>query len=235
VAYYVVVFVAGFAGSFHCVGMCGGFACALGSDSRGVATGAVRHLLYNCGRVTTYAFLGGLAGALGQLICTSDGITVSLMGGTVATAQRVVAIIAGLLMVAMAWQILVRSDGLRRLTTRFAGAGFATALRSLLAARSPAAPLAFGVFNGFLPCPLVYAFVAQAAGTGAALPGILMMTAFGLGTFPAMLLTGGFGHVLAPAWRARGVRIAGAGILLLGLITLGRGLVPEIFHLGHPA
>ena len=33
--YYLVVFAAGFAGSFHCLGMCGGFACGLGRDPRG--------------------------------------------------------------------------------------------------------------------------------------------------------------------------------------------------------
>ena len=35
--YYLVVFAAGFAGSFHCLGMCGGFACGLGRDPRGGA------------------------------------------------------------------------------------------------------------------------------------------------------------------------------------------------------
>ena len=34
-AYYLMLFAAGFAGSFHCVGMCGGFACALGHDPHG--------------------------------------------------------------------------------------------------------------------------------------------------------------------------------------------------------
>ena len=47
------------------------------------------------------------------------------------------------------------------------------------------------MLNGFLPCPLVYAFAAQAAGSGGALPGLLVMLAFGLGTFPAMLLVAG--------------------------------------------
>ena len=63
--YYLVIFAAGFAGSFHCIGMCGGFACALGRDPRGAAATVERHLLYNMGRLTTYCFLGGLAGALG--------------------------------------------------------------------------------------------------------------------------------------------------------------------------
>ena len=106
-------------------------------------------------------------------------------------------------------------------------------LRSLLKAPGRAAPLAFGVFNGFLPCPLVYAFAAQAASTAGALPGILVMASFGLGTFPAMLMMGGIGRVLAPAWRQRGVWLAGSCILLLGVITLGRGLLPLAGHLAH--
>ncbi len=106
-------------------------------------------------------------------------------------------------------------------------------MRSLLATRSRAAPIGLGVFNGFLPCPLVYAFAAQAASTAAPLAGFLVMLAFGLGTFPAMLMMGGVGRLLAPAWRQRGVWLAGSCILLLGLITLGRGVLPFAAHHGH--
>ena len=62
--YYLMFFVTGFAGSFHCIGMCGGFACALGRDPRGPAATGLRHLLYNTGRLTSYVFLGALAAAL---------------------------------------------------------------------------------------------------------------------------------------------------------------------------
>ena len=89
------------------------------------------------------------------------------------------------------------------------------------------------MFNGFLPCPLVYAFVAEAASTAGALPGFLTMASFGLGTFPAMLMMGGVGRALAPAWRQRGVWLAGSCILLLGLITLGRGILPIAAHIAH--
>jgi sulfite exporter TauE/SafE len=108
----------------------------------------------------------------------------------------------------------------------FGASTFATMLRSLLTTRSHAAPLAFGVFNGFLPCPLVYAFVAQSAGAGAVPSGMLIMASFGLGTFPAMLMMGGIGRGFSAVWRQRGVWVAGAAILLLGLITLGRGVFP---------
>jgi len=127
-----------------------------------------------------------------------------------------------------------RARGSSSFHNRFsASSTLAASLRSLLTAPGRAAPLAFGVFNGFLPCPLVYAFVAQAASTAGALPGFLTMVSFGLGTFPAMLMMGAVGQVLAPAWRQRGVWLAGSCILLLGLFTLGRGILPFAAHMAH--
>jgi hypothetical protein len=232
-AYYVMLFAAGFAGSFHCLGMCGGFACALGRDARGQGATVLRHLLYNSGRLTTYCFIGALAGALGQVICTRQGATVTLLGGSLDVAERVLAIVAGLLMITMALQFFGMLHGVHRLKIGFGSSTFAMSLGSLLTTPNRAAPLAFGVFNGFLPCPLVYAFAAEAVSTGQALAGFLTMASFGLGTFPAMLMMGGAGRVLAPAWRQRGVRLAGSYILLLGLITLGRGILPFDAHIAH--
>src|SRR6202022_2517737 len=190
-AYYLMLFAAGFAGSFHCIGMCGGFACALGRDPHGHAATVLRHLLYNTGRLTTYCFLGGLAGALGQVICTRQGMTVSLVGGPLDAAQRILAIVAGLLMIGMALQFFGLLQGFHRIASGFGSSTFAMSLRSLLTARGRAAPLAFGVFNGFLPCPLVYAFVAEARSTAGALPGFLTMASLGWGPFTPLLVWGG--------------------------------------------
>ncbi|BCH30595.1 hypothetical protein MesoLjLc_25250 [Mesorhizobium sp. L-8-10] len=234
-AYYLVIFGAGFLGSFHCIGMCGGFACALGRDPRGGAATVARHLLYNLGRLTTYCFLGALAGALGQAVCTTSGAPASLPSGQFDTAQRVLAVVAGLLMIAMALQFFGLLHGFRRVAMGFGGSTLAMSLRSLIAARSQAAPIALGVFNGFLPCPLVYAFAAQAGSTAAPLSGFLVMLAFGLGTFPAMLTMGGLARVLAPAWRQRGVWLAGSFILALGVITIWRGVVSFEAHPDHQA
>lgn len=233
-SYYLLLFAAGSAGSFHCIGMCGGFACALGRDPRGRPATVLRHLLYNGGRVTTYCFLGALAGTLGQALCTPEGLTAApLLGGALDTGQRILAVVAGLLMIVMALQFFGLLQGVHRMTVGFGGSTLAGSLRSLLTGRGHAAPLAFGVFNGFLPCPLVYAFTAQAASTAGAVSGVLTMAAFGLGTFPAMLAMGGVGRLLAPAWRRRGVWLAGSFILLLGLVTLGRGLMSFAAHAGH--
>jgi len=233
VTFYLLVFASGFAGSFHCVGMCGGFACALGRNPHGRAATVLRHLIYNSGRLTTYCFLGGLAGTLGQAICTPQGLAAPLFAGALDVGQRILAIVAGLLMIAMALQFFGLFQGFHRFAVGFGGTTLALSLRSLLNAPGGAAPLAFGVFNGFLPCPLVYAFAAQAASTAGALPGVLTMAAFGLGTFPAMLMMGGVGQRLRREWRRRGVWLAGSVILLLGLVTLGRGALPLDAHASH--
>jgi uncharacterized protein len=228
---YLLLFGAGFLGSFHCMGMCGGFACAVGRDPRGGGATIARHLLYNTGRLSTYCFMGVLAGMLGQIICTPQGINLS--SNSLDLGQRILAIAAGLLMIAMALQFFGLVPNLGRGPLGFGGNTFSASLRSLLGTPGPAAPIAIGVFNGFLPCPLVYAFLAQAASTATAPSGFLVMLAFGLGTFPAMLMMGGVGRLLAPVWRQRGVRLAGSCILLLGLVTLSRGILPLGAHLAH--
>jgi hypothetical protein len=228
---YLLLFGAGFLGSFHCMGMCGGFACAVGRDPRGGGATIARHLLYNTGRLSTYCFMGVLAGMLGQIICTPHGINLS--SNSLDLGQRILAIAAGLLMIAMALQFFGLVPNLGRGPLGFGGNTFSASLRSLLGTPGPAAPIAIGVFNGFLPCPLVYAFLAQAASTATAPSGFLVMLAFGLGTFPAMLMMGGVGRLLAPVWRRRGVWLAGSCILLLGLVTLGRGILPLESHIAH--
>ena len=236
----------------HCIGMCGGFACAIGGDARGPAASVLRHLAYNFGRLTSHAFIGALAGSAGLLL-------VGLAGDTsvASAAQRALAAVSGLLMMYIGLQFL----GVFK-TAQTQGPGIellAQALRKLVRAPGRSAPLALGVLNGLLPCPLIYAFAAQAASSGGPLQGLSIMVAFGLGTFPAMLAMGGVGLWLRRAgavphaqpihasflpaarplprtdWRVLGVRTAGCFIVLLGLITLARGVLPMSAHtlMGH--
>ena len=223
-SYLVVILIAGFAGSFHCVGMCGGFACALGRDPAGRRATIERHLLYNTGRLATYTFIGAMAGTLGQ------GLAGQGLPGSLAAGQRVLALTAGVLMIVMGLQFFGHFQGVHRLVTGFGGTTLVVSLRNLISAPGRGAPIAMGVVNGWLPCPLVYAFAAQAAATADTLQGFLTMLAFGLGTFPAMLMMGGAGQVLRPAWRRRGVWLAGVFLLILGAITVARGVIPFAGH-----
>ena len=59
-------FIFGIVGSFHCVGMCGPIAMALPFVGSSGWRYYVGRLLYNGGRIVTYALLGALAGAFGE-------------------------------------------------------------------------------------------------------------------------------------------------------------------------
>jgi len=227
--------------------MCGGFACALGVDPAGKIATLYRHLLYNTGRVTTYMFMGGLAGMAGQSLILSDSMSsklptdiwhhhstlanfVTILPETLSTGQRILAVFAGLLMLIMALQLFGYLQRLHILTTGLGSNTLVSSLRALLNSRSRSATLAFGVFNGFLPCPLVYAFIAYAAASANIFSGMIIMASFGVGTFPAMILIGGLGQFINHHWRKRAVWVAGLFIMLLGLITILRGLFPLTGH-----
>jgi len=241
---FLIAMLAGFAGSFHCVGMCGGFACGLAQTRQGSKTALVIHsLLYNSGRIITYAFIGALAGLLGQALIGGHahvssvdvGMHGLVLAGEMGWVQRGLSVLAGLLMLVMAAELL----GLRRRApatwARLGGESFAKVFRTLLSSKRPSAALALGVANGFLPCPLVFAFAAAAVATGTVVDAVLLMTAFGLGTFPTMLLMGAVGFLMTPAVQTWGVRFSGAFVLVIGLVTIIRGIVPDLMHGLHMA
>lgn len=224
----IPVFLAGLAGSYHCVGMCGGFACSLAPDPKSKSRTIVRHLFYNSGRLATYVFLGAVAGTLGMNLAGHGSVA------TVLLVQKSLALLAGFLMFAMAWKFL-------RPQPRFASpnnedpnniALIHIPLNTLLKTPGSSAPIALGVLNGFLPCPLVYAFLALAATATDPLAGMTVMGVFGLGTFPAMIAVGWFGLRLRLKQKQRFMKAAGWLILAFGLLTISRAfLSPAGRHL----
>ena len=225
VNHLLLVGLAGAAGSFHCLGMCSGFALSLAPSRTARWKTLGRHMVYNLGRIVSYCLLGVAAGSLGQA---------AFHASPLSAMQRGLAVASGVLMMLMALQFF----GVRLPLPHPGGSagaqamlrGLFGAIRGLLRAPGVGAPLAFGIFNGLLPCPLVYAFLAQAVASGSLAGGVLTMAAFGAGTIPAMLGVGLAGCSLPPAWRLRGVRVAGVVILLFGAITLLRGVYPLAGH-----
>jgi sulfite exporter TauE/SafE len=81
--------------------------------------------------------------------------------------------------------------------------------------------LGLGLLWGLLPCGLVYSVLLIAATSAHAVDGALVMLAFGIGTTPAMLLTGLGAARLSQLMRDRRTRLgAGLLIILLGILTL---------------
>jgi uncharacterized protein len=214
-ANYALVFAGGLAGSLHCVGMCGGFALALG--------GIRRQILYNLGRLNTLVAIGAGSGALGATLVAQ---------APVRGLEQGLAIVAGGFMIVVGLEILGILGALTARGAALAQATVGRLLGGVIRSGSPLAPLALGVFNAFLPCQLIYAFAARAASTASIGSGMLTMLAFGLGTLPAMLAVGTLQGCLPLGLRARLATLSGVLVLVLGGLTLARGLgvMPHAHH-----
>ena len=79
-----------------------------------------------------------------------------------------------------------------------------------------------GVANGFLPCPMVYAFAAMAAMTGSPLWGAATMLVLGITSALPLVLCSALGGRFA-----RFRTVAAALMLVMAALTLHRGLMPS--------
>ena len=214
----------GFAVGFgHCIGMCGPIVVSL-SLARKNRNLWIPHLLYNAGRVFTYAVLGAIIGATG----TFTAITANIAG-----IQRAVLIFAGILIVIMGlamsdWLPLGRifGDGYRL------GGWISDGFQRLTRSTSTFAYLPLGLLLGLLPCGPVYTALLAAARAGmdagsptaGALIGMALMSAFGIGTIPSLLLVS---RLAAMGWlksRQLIYRIGAVLMIIVGLYFIHNAL-----------
>ncbi len=203
----------GFAGSAHCVAMCGGVASAL--DRLATGQGLRRllsHVLYAVGRVASYAVLGAAVGALGQVF--ADQLPSSLQ-------PMVRWFVGGLLIVvgvSLMWHGGMR--GLERLGSHV-WRRLQPLSRRVVGLPTPLRATLLGALWGWIPCGLVYSAAGIAAVTGDVFSGALFMLAFGLGTLPAVLSIGTMASGLWTRLDRRKVQgVSGAIVALCGVWTI---------------
>jgi hypothetical protein len=210
----IAAFATGLLGSSHCVAMCGGIASAL-------QLAAPRHWprvlaggVYALGRISSYVVLAGVLSWF------------SLTALDLAEAQWALSLfrlLGALLLVMMAGYIGRWWLGLRWLEER--GQALFQPLQAMfrrwLPIRKGWQVFAAGALWGFLPCGLVYTGVAYAITAEQTSQAVLRMAAFGLGTLPAVLVTGLAAETLGRWLRLQAVRrMASALLLLLAAWTL---------------
>ncbi len=207
-------FLAGLVGSAHCLGMCGGISglFALHSSVRGLHRQLPMALVYNAGRLASYALLGFAVAAAGSRFAA---LTPAL--------GKPVRLVAGAVIILIGLQIAFNFRALGFLE-RMGGAAWSRVsplAGRLLPVNSLPRALGLGLLWGLVPCGLVYSMLLVAATSGHAVDGALVMLAFGIGTTPAMLLTGLGAARLAQLMRDRRTRLgAGLLIVMLGILTL---------------
>ncbi|MBT8421160.1 MAG: sulfite exporter TauE/SafE family protein [Gammaproteobacteria bacterium] len=220
-------FIVGLFSTTHCLIMCGpligGLTISLPVPIRKRQGTLFRYvLIYNTGRILSYAVAGFLAGTFGEVLTRVFDLERGY-GGTLMA-------INSLFLVGIGLYIAGWLPGVA-LLERF-GSGLWRSLsplaESLLPVKSQGKALIFGVVWGWFPCGLTYTVLLWAITTVDPVKGALAMVAFGLGTFPG-LLTASFlsGRLLAfrrSPWIMRGL---GLSIILLAMIVGLRDMAHE--------
>jgi len=219
-------FAAGFLGGLHCLGMCGGFAAALGLN----AAGGRRTLLLlsaNLGRLSVYTLIGVLFGGL---------------SGAVAWLPQALVLQTALYLLSLALIILLGLylSGVSPVLTRLEALGGPLWRRlqpwfvRMVPLKGVPSAFAAGALWGWLPCGLVYSAATGALASGSAWRGGATMLAFGLGTLPNLLAMGIAAGRL-DHWRrdARVRWVAGMLLCGYGVIELARYFAIHGLSLGR--
>lgn len=215
-------FLAGLLGGGHCAGMCGGIVTALSLNTdAGPHRRAVWPMLltYNVSRVTSYALLGVVAGALGNALLLFD---------LVVPVGKALYAFASLMLIALGLYLAGWWLGLRhieQLGGRF-WARMQPRLARLLPIRSARQAVGAGLLWGLLPCGLVYSALTLALASAHPLNGGALMLAFGIGTLPNLLAFGALAARFKTLLQRRSVRVvAGIALIMLGVLQLSRMLM----------
>jgi sulfite exporter TauE/SafE len=213
----------GFLGSSHCLVMCGGIASALQLSMPQLSLGQQikLQLMLSLGRLTTYSLLGALTGAFGAGVLLKLGISFVWLKLLAALLLLLMAFYVARLWFALSWLEKAGASLWHRVQPL---------AKSLLPLDNSGKAIAYGLCWGFLPCGLVYSSLGWSLASGSAWQGALLMTAFGLGTLPALLAVGRFAQSLSKFKNKKWVRASAALLLALyALYTLTLALAPRLF------
>lgn len=220
-----IAVLSGLTGAPHCLIMCGGIASSLAAGSEG--SPLTSSLSYNAGRILTYAIVGAVMGAIGSF---------ANVAGRWVGVQGIASIAGGVFI--LLWAFRRYMPPIHKLEPgllRWVNTLFPMSRQGRNRGREWLGVFATGLLLGFLPCGLTYAMQIQAASTGSWLEGFMIMFAFGLSTFPILLIAalsaGGIRKKWRSAIRRAGIYVAVAmGVLSMMKGFSANGWVPSI----HP-
>ena len=176
---YLSGFLIGVAGGVHCFGMCGGITLAMRAASPPNTSHLPYAISYHCGRILSYTFAGGLTGTLGWLVSSSS-----------STGALVLKVISIVMLALMGLYIGQWYKGLTKLEKM--GNSLWQYVRPIsqkfIPFKHPLSAFPYGILWGWLPCGLVYSTLTWAMASDHPTKGAGIMLAFGLGTFPTMLM-----------------------------------------------
>jgi len=193
-----MLFIVGLLTSVHCVAMCGGI-----NLSQTVGkTGIMSSILYNLGRVISYTVIGIAVGALGSILSFSY------------TAQGIIKLIAGLLMLLMGINMLGIFPFLNKFLNPFRKIN-----------TNSKSPFIVGLLGGFIPCGPLQSMQIYALSTGSWWAGGLSMLLFSLGTVPLMFALGSMSSIMSKKFAKTMMTVGAILVTVLALSMFSQGWV----------
>jgi len=199
----------GFAGSFHCVGMCGPIALSLSAQDK--SRYLSNKLAYNFGRTLTYTLLGLLIGGLG--------LTFSLAG-----VQQGFSILMGVMIILMAFVYKKSESWVNQSIYARSIMKIKSKLGYYIKRGGTQGFFITGLMNGLLPCGMVYIALMASLAFQDPLDAAIYMGFFGLGTFPALLAIMYSGKLLSITWRQQLVKAMPVFAFFIGVLFILRGM-----------
>lgn len=176
-------------------------------------------MLFHGGRLISFAVFGGVLGVVGSAI------------GISFTATAILGIVASVVMIALGLNLV----GVFEKNMISLPSGVFSFFRKV--EHKTIAPFLVGVGTFFLPCGFTQAMQVAALSSGSFLSGLLIMTAFALGTLPMLALLS-FGSASfaqskhAPLFfKSAGVLVIGLGAFALLAGLAGLGVIDPLFNI----
>jgi sulfite exporter TauE/SafE len=162
----------GFAGSMHCAGMCSPLVMAVSNLTPGAI---LNRVVYNMGRILTYALLGGIVGTAGWALPFSN-------------FQNLLSVVMGisLLIFAVLNISSVRIPFVTSLLQKISIA-LKEIFKKVLQRKSYNSIFLLGSINGMLPCGLTFLALTYCLTLSGPIDSFYFMLLFGAGTLPIML------------------------------------------------
>lgn len=208
-----MAFTMGLMSSFHCIGMCGPIALALPIQKGNRFQQLAGLLLYNFGRAFTYSSLGIIIGTIGSSLAWIGYF-------------RYLSIFAGILMLTYVfWPSQMDAHFRPPLFWQRAVHFVKNKMSKMLQSRTMYGWLLLGIFNGLLPCGMVYLALVSSMATGSMVGSGIYMLLFGIGTLPMMMAVGFFKQWFTPGLRTYIRKLTPFVIAAAGVWLVMRGLL----------
>jgi sulfite exporter TauE/SafE len=215
--YTAVIF--GLISSLHCIGMCGPIAMMLPVDHKNPSKKALQILIYHMGRLTSYGILGFAFGLLGR-------------GFHMAGVQQhlSVAVGIGMIVIALVPEKVLAQYNFSKPVYRLI-AKVKSSLGIQFKRKTPDAFFSIGLFNGLLPCGLVYAALFGAIAMQNVGLSIAYMVLYGLGTIPMMSAVVYISSLLSMPFRNKFQKAVPIVAVIIGVLFVLRGMGLDIAYI----